>query len=63
MKRIDGRGIEVYMKYLTNDDGAGVAAPGSAGLRAAALGYTHRVWLELVKYATLKDGSFECGFV
>tara|TARA_R110000824_G_scaffold27348_6_gene92988 strand:- start:142 stop:1596 length:1455 start_codon:yes stop_codon:yes gene_type:complete len=56
-ERVDGRGIEVYMKYLEDD--------GTEGFNTAdsTLGYTHRVWLELVRYAKLNDGYMECGFV
>jgi hypothetical protein len=53
--RIDGRGIEVYMKYLEDDGTAGLSAGDDDS-------YTHRVWLELVKYLTLNNGSVECGY-
>lgn len=54
--RVDGRGIEVYMKYLEDDGTFGLDAGGDDA-------YTHRVWVELVKYARLNDGHMECGYV
>ena len=63
-ERIDGRGIEVYMKYLSNHiNTANPNLTEREGLAPSTLGYTHRVWVELVKYMTLRDGFVEIGYV
>lgn len=57
-ERINSRGIELY--FRVNDLPANISRTDGAGLATASPGYTQRVYLEVVRTATLTNGYFQC---